>query len=188
MNAEKTKIMVGSKTAVQVDIYIRNDKTEQVSSLAELNYINDCIKEIRRRLALEYLERQICEHRHHIWPVTFYGCETWTVKLADGKKLMHLSCGHTDRPSGYPTTLFMSGDCYAKETLLFLDTFQELMTHRSAWCLKPKEKDRGKPDNIKKRRSLTTQSDARGLTVNRSQWKKEVAKALAEYGTWWRWW
>ena len=31
-----------------------------------------------------------------VFPVVMYGCESWTIKKADGKQLMLLNCGVED--------------------------------------------------------------------------------------------
>ena len=69
----------------------------------------DCSHEIKRRLLLGRkvmtnldsilksrdipLPPKVCLVKAIVFPVVMYGCESWTVKKADTKKLMLLNCG-----------------------------------------------------------------------------------------------
>ena len=99
--------MVISKTEIQANILINNEKIEQVTSFtylgADLNQQNDHSTEIRRRLAMArtsttklwkiWKDRSVNIKtkprllKSLIWPIALYGCETWTLKAADEKKL-----------------------------------------------------------------------------------------------------
>ena len=39
------------------------------------------------------LPTKICMVKAMVFPVVMYGCESWTIKKADDKELMLLSCG-----------------------------------------------------------------------------------------------
>ena len=69
----------------------------------------DCSYEIKRRLLLGRkvmtnldvilksrditLPTKVCLVKAMVFPVVMYGCESWTVKKADVKELIRLSCG-----------------------------------------------------------------------------------------------
>ena len=67
----------------------------------------DCSHEIKRRLLLGRkvmtnldsilksitLPTKVCLVKAMVFPVVLYGCERWTVKKAEGQKLMLLNCG-----------------------------------------------------------------------------------------------
>ena len=69
----------------------------------------DCSHEIKRRLLLGRkvmtnldsilksrditLPTNVCLVKALVFPVVMYGCESWTVKKAERKELMHLNCG-----------------------------------------------------------------------------------------------
>ena len=69
----------------------------------------DFSHEIKRRLLLERkvmtnldsilksrdvtLPTKVCLVQAMVFPVVMYGCESWTIKKADDKELMLLSCG-----------------------------------------------------------------------------------------------
>ena len=69
----------------------------------------DCSHEIKRRLLLRRkvmtnldsifksrditLLTKVCLVKAMVFPVVMYGCESWTVKKAEGRRLMFLNCG-----------------------------------------------------------------------------------------------
>ena len=39
------------------------------------------------------LPTKVCLVKAMVFPVVMYGCESWTIKKADGEELMFLNCG-----------------------------------------------------------------------------------------------
>ena len=39
------------------------------------------------------LPTKVCQVKAMVFPVVMYGCESWTIKKAEGQKLMLLNCG-----------------------------------------------------------------------------------------------
>ena len=39
------------------------------------------------------LPTKVCLVKAMVFPVVMYGCESWTIKKADAKELIRLSCG-----------------------------------------------------------------------------------------------
>ena len=39
------------------------------------------------------LPKKICLVKAMVFPVVMYGCESWTVKKAEGQRMMFLNCG-----------------------------------------------------------------------------------------------
>ena len=39
------------------------------------------------------LPTRVCLVKAMVFPVVMYGCESWTIKKADGEELMLLNCG-----------------------------------------------------------------------------------------------
>ena len=88
----------------------------------------DCSHEIKRRLLLGrkvmtnldsilksrdiILPTKVCLVKAVVFPVVMYGCESWTIKKAECRKLMPLNCGlgggslESLGLQGDPTSLF----------------------------------------------------------------------------------
>lgn len=107
MNVKKTKIMVCSNQSIQVNMHHNGEPVEQVDTFcylgASFSSTNDSSKEIRRRLAIarnnfidaqnlfkdRSLSLQIKVRLIHalVFPIAIYGCEAWTLKKADTKRI-----------------------------------------------------------------------------------------------------
>ena len=109
-NIQKTKIMASSPiTSWQID-------EETVETVADFIFLGskitadgDCSHEIKRRLLLGRkvtinldnilksrditLPTEVHLVQAVVFPVVMYGCESWTVKKAECRKLMLLNCG-----------------------------------------------------------------------------------------------
>ena len=110
LNIQKTKIMApGPITSWQID----GETVETVSDFiflgSKITADVDCSHEIKRRLLLGRKVMtnldSILKSRHvtlptkvnlvkaMVFPVVTYGCESWTIKKAECRKLMLLNCG-----------------------------------------------------------------------------------------------
>ena len=110
LNIQKTKIMASSPiTSWQID-------GETVETVADFIFLGskiiadgDCSHEIKRRLLLGRqvmtnldsilkswditLSTKVHLVKAMVFPVVMHGCESWTIKKAETKELMLLSCG-----------------------------------------------------------------------------------------------
>ena len=110
LNVQKTKIMVSSPiTSCQID-------GETVETVADFIFLGskitaegDCSHDIKRCLLLGRkvmtnldsilkirditLSTKVHIVKAMFFPVAMYGCESWTVKKAECRKLMLLNCG-----------------------------------------------------------------------------------------------
>ena len=109
-NIQKTKNMAsGPITSWEID-------GETVETVADFMYLGskitadgDCSHEIKRRLLLGRkvmtnldsifksrditLPTKVHLVKAMVFPVVMYGCESWTVKKAEGQRMMFLNCG-----------------------------------------------------------------------------------------------
>ena len=96
-------------TSWQID----GEKVEAVTYFIFLGYKitadSDCSHEIKRRLLLGKktttdldsilksrditLPTKVCLVKATVFPVVRYGCESWTIKKAEHRKMMLLNCG-----------------------------------------------------------------------------------------------
>ena len=114
-NIQKTKIMAsGPITSWEID-------GETVETVADFIFLGskitedgDCSREIKRCLLLGRkvvtkldsilksrditLPTKVHLFKAIVFPMVIYGCESWTVKKAEGKKLMLLNCGVGEDP------------------------------------------------------------------------------------------
>ena len=110
LNIQKTKIMSFSPiTSWRID-------GETVETVADFIFLGskitadgDCSHEIKRRLLLGRkvvtkldgifksrditLPTKVRLVKAMVFPVVMYGCESWTVKKAERRRMMHLNCG-----------------------------------------------------------------------------------------------
>ena len=86
--------------------------TDFIFLASKITADRDCSHEIKRHLLLERkavtkldsilkgrditLPTKVCLVKAIVFLVVMYGCESWTVKKADGKELMLLNCGVED--------------------------------------------------------------------------------------------
>ena len=109
-NTQRTKIMAsGPITSWETD----GETVETVSDFiflgSKITADGDCSHEIKRRLLLGrkvmtnldsilksrdiILPTKVRLVKAMVFPVVMYGCESWTVKIAERRKLMLLNCG-----------------------------------------------------------------------------------------------
>ena len=109
-NIQKIKIMAsGPITSWQIDGETMETVTDFIFLGSKITGDGDCSHEIKRRLLLRRkvmtnldsilksrditLPTKVCLVKAMVFPVVMYGCESWTVKKADVKELIRLSCG-----------------------------------------------------------------------------------------------
>ena len=110
LNIQKTKIMAsGPITSWQID---GETVTDFIFLGSKITADGDCSHESERRLLLGRkvmtnlesilksrditLPTKVCLVKAMVFPVVMYGCESWTVKKAERRKLMLLNYGVED--------------------------------------------------------------------------------------------
>ena len=110
LDIQNTKIMAsGPITSWQID----RETVETVAGFilggSKITADGDCSHEIKRHLLLGRkamtnldsilksrditLSAKVCLVKAMVFPVVMYGCESWTIKKAECRKLMLLNCG-----------------------------------------------------------------------------------------------
>ena len=109
-NIQKTKIMAsGPITSWQIDGETVEKVRVFISLGSQITADGDCSHEIKRRLLLGRkvmtnldsilksrditLLTKVCLVKAMVFPVVMYGCESWTGKKAECRRLMLLNCG-----------------------------------------------------------------------------------------------
>ena len=107
LNVKKTKIMISGKQTALANIRCDGDRLEQVSQYtylgAEIHENAESEKDIRKRLAMARTTLQSMTHiwkdrgiskttklrllKALIWSIALYGCEGWTIKKADARRI-----------------------------------------------------------------------------------------------------
>ena len=104
LNIQKTKIMASSPiTSWQIDRETKETVTDFIFWSSKITADGDCSHEIKRRLLLGRkvmtnldsilksrditLLTKVCVVRAMIFPVVMYGCESWTVKKAERRRI-----------------------------------------------------------------------------------------------------
>ena len=105
LNVQKTKIMASSPiTSWQIDGETMETVTDFPFLGSKITADGNCSSEIKRRLflgrkAMTNLDsilksRDIADKvKAMVFLVVMYGCESWTIKKVENKKLMLLNCG-----------------------------------------------------------------------------------------------
>ena len=110
LNIQKTKIMApGPITLWEIDGETVETVSESIFLGSKITADGDCSHEIKRRLLLGRkvmnnldsilksrditLPTKVHLVKAMVFPVVMYGCESWTVKKAEHRKLMLLNCG-----------------------------------------------------------------------------------------------
>ena len=109
-NIQKTKIMASSSiTSWQIDEETVETAADFIFLGSKITTDGDCSHEIKKRLLLGRkvminldsilksrditLSKKVCLVKVIAFPVVMYGCESWTIKKAEYRKLMLLNCG-----------------------------------------------------------------------------------------------
>ena len=104
LNIQKTKIMVsGPITSWQIDGETVETVTDFILLGSKFTADGDCSREIKRRLLFERkvmtnldsifksrditLPTKVCLVKAMVFPAVMYGCENWTVKKADCRRI-----------------------------------------------------------------------------------------------------
>ena len=110
LNIQKTKIMASNPiTSWQIDGETMETVTDFIFLGSKITVDGDCSHEIKRRLLLGRkvmtnldsilksrditLPTKVCLVRAIVFPVVMYGCESWTVKKAEHRRIDALNCG-----------------------------------------------------------------------------------------------
>ena len=104
LNIQKTKIMAsGPITSWQIDGQIMETVTDFILLVSKITADGDCSDEIKRHLLLGRkamtnldsilksrditLLTKVCIVRVMVFPVVMYGCESWTIKKAESRRI-----------------------------------------------------------------------------------------------------
>ena len=104
LNIQKTKIMVsGPITSWQIDGETLETVADFILGVSKITTDGECIHEIKRRLLLERkvmtnldsilkrrditLSTKVHLVKAMVFPVVMYGCESWTVKKAESRRI-----------------------------------------------------------------------------------------------------
>jgi len=104
LNIHKTKIMVsGPITSWQIDGETMETVTDFILGGSKITVDSDCSHEIKRRMLLGRkamtnlgsilknrditLPTKVCLVKVMVFPVVMYGCESWTIKKAEHRKI-----------------------------------------------------------------------------------------------------
>ena len=110
LNIQKTKIMAyGPITSWQIDEETMETVTDFIFLNSKITSDNDCSHEIKRCLLLGRkvitnldsilksrditLPKKVHVVKAMVFPVVMYGCESWTVKKAERRRIDPLNCG-----------------------------------------------------------------------------------------------
>ena len=109
LSSQKTKIMAsGPITSWQIDGETVETVTDFIFLGSKITADRDCSHEIKRRLLLERkvmsnldsilkirdiaLPTKVCLVKAMVFPVVMYGCESWTIKKAEHRRIDALNC------------------------------------------------------------------------------------------------
>ena len=100
LNIQKTKIMAsGPITSWQIDGEIVETVTDFIFGGSKITADGDCSHEIKRHLLLRRkvmtnldsrditLPTKVCLVKAMVFPVVMYGCESWTIKKAERRRI-----------------------------------------------------------------------------------------------------
>ena len=110
LNIQKTKIMApGPITAWQIDGEAMETVTDFILGGSKITADGDCSHEIKRRLLLGRkfvtnlggilksrditLATKVRLVKAMVFPVVMYGCESWSIKTAESRRIDILNCG-----------------------------------------------------------------------------------------------
>ena len=110
LNIQKTKIMAsGPITSWQIDGETMETVTDSIFLGSKITADGNCSHEIKRHLLLRRkvmtnldsilksrditLPTKVCLVKALVFSVVMYGCESWTIKEAERRRLMLLNCG-----------------------------------------------------------------------------------------------
>ena len=132
LNIQKTKIMVsGPITSWQIDRETMETVRDFILGGSKITADGDCGHEIKRRLLLGRkvmtnlnsilksrdipLPKKVCLVKAMVFPVVMYGCENWTVKKAERRRIDAFELWCWIRLLRVPWTARRSNQCILKE-------------------------------------------------------------------------
>ena len=131
LNIQKTKIMVsGPITSWQIDGETVETVRDFVFLGSKITADGDCSHEIKRRLLLgrkvmtnldsilksrHYFATNVCLVKAMIFPVVIYGCESWTIKKAECRRIDAFELWCWKRLLRVPWTARRSNQCILKD-------------------------------------------------------------------------
>ena len=102
----------GSITSWEIDGVTVETVTDFIFGGSKITAVGDCSHEIKRRLLLGRkvmtnldsilksrditLPTKVCLVKAMVFPVVMYGCESWTVRKTEHRKLMLLNCSREE--------------------------------------------------------------------------------------------
>ena len=91
LNIQKTKIMASAPiTSWEIDGETVKTVLDFILGGSKITADGDCSHEIKADITLPTKVHLV---KAMVFPVVMYGCESWTVRKAECKKLMFLNCG-----------------------------------------------------------------------------------------------
>ena len=132
LNIQKSKIMTcGPITSWQIDGETVETVADFILGGSKITADGDCSQEIKRRLLLGRkvmtnldsifksrditLPTKVCLVKVVVFPVVMYGCESWTKKNAEGRRIDSFELWCWRRLSRVPWTARRSNQCILKE-------------------------------------------------------------------------
>ena len=132
LNIQKTKIMASSPiTSWQIDGETMETVTDFILGGSKITADGDCSHEIKRRLLLGRkvmtnldsilkskditLPTKVCLVKAMVFPVVMYGCESWTVKKAEHRRIDAFQLWCWRRLLRVPWTTWRSNQSILKE-------------------------------------------------------------------------
>ena len=120
----------GSTTSWQIDGETMETVTDFIFLGSRITADDDCSHEIKRCLLLgrkvmtnldcifksrHYFATKVCLVKAMVFPVVMYGCESWTVKKAEGRRIDAFELWCWRRLLRVPWTARRSNQCILKE-------------------------------------------------------------------------
>ena len=135
LNVQKMKIMVsGPITPWEIDGETVETESDFIFLGSKITADSDCSHEIKRRLLFGRkvmtnldsifksrditLPTKVCLVKATVSPVVMYGCESWTVKKAERRRIDAFELWHWRRLLSVPWTARRSNQCILKEISL----------------------------------------------------------------------
>ena len=133
LNIQKTKMMAsGPITSWEIDGETRETVADFILGGSKITEDGNCSHEIKRRLLLGRklmtnldsifksrditLPTKVCLFKAMVFPVVMYGCERWTVKKADRRRIDGFELWYWRRLLRVPWTARRSNQSILKET------------------------------------------------------------------------
>ena len=122
-------------------------------------------------------------------PVLLYGCETWTVKASDARRITAAEMKYMRITAGYTWADYKTNSHIAKE-LEITPVLDKLLEYKRYWIQHVNRMPRDRLPRIMKHYSPTGRRN-RGRPLKRllDTWDRNVSTSgLTPWQTWWWWW